>query len=322
MVEINYVTNRILDHGCGSKIHKLIPLIGLVSYLNKLGLNYEFIYSPLSYEGPYGFESNQLNHYYHKPITNLREQYLEVCNRWDNMINYNGKKIMDINPVPWNLELGRYNYEFASSLWGGGWTGVHHREENGEIIKSTLLSLTWPSEFAYKEYINNENVKSMNDGDFDTLIYEETRSIREKIRQDLNIKTTTKDYTDIKIHIRRHDVHDFQNGERFNNNDYFLNVISKLKEKYKSNYKITIHTQRQNFNPTGFEEYDIKYDDETLDNEVWRDFIDSDVLVTSKSSYSHSAGILCDGIVIYDEDDMGMSVRSKNLYNWFKIDDI
>lgn len=322
MIEKKYITNRVLDHGCGSKIHKIIPLIGLVSYLNKLGLDYEFIYSPLSYEGPYGFESNQLNHYYHKPITNLRDQYLEVCGRWDNMFNYNGKKITEINPVPWNTEVGQYNYALSSTYWGGGWSGVHHREENGDVIKSTILFLTWPSEFPYKEYINDDNVKIMNDSEFDSLITSETRNIREKIREYFNIKTTTKDYIDIKIHIRRHDVHNFQNNERFNDNEYFLNVISKLKDKYKSNYKITIHTQRQNFDTSGFEEFDIKYDDETLDNEVWVDLIDSDVLVTSKSSYSHSAGFLCDGIVIYDDDNMGMSGRSKNLYNWFKIDEI
>jgi hypothetical protein len=321
MKEINYITNRLLDHGCGSKIHKLIPLIGLVSYLNKLGLNYEFVYSPLAYDIPYGFEGNQLCHFYHKPITNIIEQYIEVCNRWDTMINYNGKIITDINPNPWNFELGRYNYQLSATYWGGGWFGVHQREENGETIKSTVSFLTWPSEFPYKD-INDEKIKLMTDVEFDSFIYEETVNIKEKIKQDFNIKTTTKDYTDIKIHIRRHDVHDFQNNNRFNSNEYYLNVISKLKEKYKSNYKITIHTQRQNFNPTGFEEFDIKYDDETLDNEVWVDLVDSDVLVTSKSSYSVSAGFLCDGIVIYDEDDMGMSMRCKNLNNWFKIDEI
>jgi hypothetical protein len=262
-----YITNAVLNHGLGSKILKLINLMGLVSLLNKINYKYEFIYTPLSYEGfGVNFHNNHLLEYYHKTPSNRREEYIKICNRWDDMINYKGKKIYDVN-------------------------------------HSDTIFLVHPS-------IHNCT---------DIDVFNETKNIKQKIKNDFNLtKKSKKKYTDIKIHIRRADVDGLLNMDRWLNNDYYLNVIDKLKEKYKLNYKITIYTQRKSFNPNGFEDYDIVYDDETLDNEVWVDLINSDVLVISKSAYSYSSGILCDGLVIYPTDGM----FHPKLNGWKTIDEI
>lgn len=267
MSNTKYISNQILNHGLGSKILKLINLIGMTSLLKKNNYDYEYVYTPLSYEGfGINFYINQLNEYYHKTPINQREEYLKICNAWDNMLNYKGKNIKDVN--------------------------------HSEVT------------FLVHPYLHNLT-------EFD--VFNETRDIRSQIKKDFNILgKKEKNYIDIKIHIRRGDVNGIQHMDRWLSDDYFTNVIEKLKGKYKSNYKITIYTQRNSFNSNKFGDYDVIYDDETLDNEVWLSLIDSDVLVISKSAYSYSAGILCDGLVIYPEEGM----FHPKLKDWKSINDL
>lgn len=255
-----YITNKILNHGLGSRVLKLINIIGYVSYLNKQGHNYEFVYTPFSYEG-FGedFYHNQLHMYYHKSISNHRLEYIELCKRWDDTLKYNGNII-------YNLE----NFNNLTHL-------IHPKFDD-----SFGSSITEEEEFKH---------------------FNETRLIRHKIKKDFNLfPPQKKDYIDIAIHIRRGDVGSHY-PDRWIDDNYYLSVIDKLKEKYKNtNFKITIYTQRKNFNHNLYDEYQISYDDETLDNEIWKKLIFSDVLVLGRSSYSYSAGILCDGLVIYPKD--------------------
>lgn len=256
-----YVTNKILDHGLGSRILKLINVIGYVSYLNKNGGDYEFVYTPFSYEG-FGedFHHNQLHMYYHKLISNQRLEYIELCRRWDDMLKYNGKTI--------------YNLENFNNLI--------------LLIHPQLGDTTYGASITEDQEFERFN---------------ETRLIRNKIKQDFNLNAPKKqDYIDIAVHIRRGDVGPYF-ADRWIDDSYYLEVINKLKEKYNGkNYKITIYTQRRNFNPYFYNGYEISYDDETLDNEIWKKLIFSDVLVLGRSAYSYSAGILCDGLVIYPRD--------------------
>jgi hypothetical protein len=256
-----YITNKILNHGLGSRILKLINVIGYVSYLNKHGGNYEFVYTPFSYEG-FGedFDVNQLYMYYHKPIFDQRLEYIELCKRWDDMLKYNGKTIYDLENFD-NLIL---------------------------LIHPQLGDPTFGASIT-----ENEEFERFN----------ETRLIKNKIKQDFNITNTQKhDYINISVHIRRGDVNPYYT-DRWIDDFYYLEIINKLKEKYNGqNYKITIYTQRNNFNPVPYQGCEISYDDQTLDNEIWKKLIFSDVLVLGRSSYSYSAGILCDGLVIYPRD--------------------
>lgn len=255
-----YITNKILDHGLGSRILKLINVIGYVSYLNKHGGDYEFVYTPFSYEG-FGedFHHNQLHMYYHKPISDQRSEYIELCKRWDNMLKYNGKTIYDLQ-----------NFDNLIFL-------IHPKFDD-----SFGASRTEEEEFER---------------------FNETRLIRNKIKQDFNLNAPEKQgYIDIAVHIRRGDVGPYFT-DRWIDDSYYLEAINRLKEKYSGqNYKITIYTQRRNFNPYFYDGCEISYDDETLDNEIWKKLIFSDVLVLGRSAYSYSAGILCDGLVIYPRD--------------------
>ena len=130
-------------------------------------------------------------------------------------------------------------------------------------------------------------------------------SLRKKDKQN-NIK--------ISIHIRRGDV--IQSfTDRWLPDEYYLNIIKDLEVKYNGNFDLTIYTQRNNFNPDSFVKYKIIYDDESLDYEVWSDLINSDILVIGKSAYSYSAGMLCDGVVVYPEEGMFHPKINSWIYN-------
>ena len=157
-------------------------------------------------------------------------------------------------------------------------------------------------------------------GETELEVFNYTRLIKTKIKNEIFKipKKQKKDFLDIKIHIRRGDVDEKHPDDRWLDDNYYLDVINNLKEKIKDNYKITIYTQRKNFNSELYKDYHTKYDDETLDNEVWLDFINSDILVIGKSAFSYSAGILNDNTVIYPTKGM----FHPKLNNWKTIDEI
>ena len=248
-----YITNKIIDHGIGSRILKIINLMSYVDFLNKKGSDYEFVYTPLNYEGfGQNFTTNQFHLYHYNPVIDSRSEYLLVCDRWENMFNYKGKKITEVDE------------------------------------KDTI--------FLVHPYLNGETEKE---------VFNHTVLMKDIIKSNLNIPINSqKNYLDIKIHIRRGDVGPKNHHDRWLSDEYYLNVIEKLKDKYVDNFKITIHTQRRGFNESKFNGVNIIYDDEMKDNEVWVDLINSDVLVIGKSAFSYSAGILCNGLTIYPSEGM------------------
>jgi len=268
MMKYKYITNKILDHGIGSRILKIINLISYVDYLRNKGFDYEFVYTPLTYEGfGINFNSNQFILYHYKSIENLRDEYLDVCDRWENFLQFSGKLITEVNHT--------------------------------DVI-----------------FLVHPNLS----GETELEVFNHTRLIKTKLKNEIFKlpKKQKKDFLDIKIHIRRGDVSQNHPEDRWLSDEYYLDVINKLKTKINSDYKITIYTQRKNFNNELFKEYDIKYDDKTLDNEVWLDFINSDILVIGKSAFSYSASILNDNTVIYPTNGM----FHPKLNNWKTIDEI
>lgn len=91
------MTNTCLVHGLGSRVAKIIGVMGLVSLLNKKGQNFEFIYTPLSLEHRCNFNHNELFSYYHKPIINKKKEYTELCMKWDEMFDYRGIKLQEVD---------------------------------------------------------------------------------------------------------------------------------------------------------------------------------------------------------------------------------
>ena len=63
--------------------------------------------------------------------------------------------------------------------------------------------------------------------------------------------------------------------------------------------KIKIHSQGDEFNFSNFKGYNIDISLNKPIEETFTDLVNSDILVISKSSFSYTAGLLCDGIVYY-----------------------
>ena len=261
-----YISNEILDHGLGSKILKIINLIGYTLYLKSIGHDVEFVYTPLGYEG-YGknFQLNQLFLYWPHKIKNLRLDYIELCERWESMINYKGLKSYDVNV------------------------------EDIEFLIHPALS-----------------------GETSEIIFNEIRKRKNEIIDLLSLpkKTKEKECVSISIHIRRGDVNKNSHLDRFSDDSYYLEIIDILKKKYEDKCEITIYSQRNGFNISNFKDYNIIFDDESLDNEIWLKLFHSDILVMSKSAFSYSAGMLSNGIVIYED------MFHPKLYDWIYKKDI
>ena len=244
----------------------MLNLYGYVELLKSKGYDYEFIYTPFSYEG-FGkkFHSNQLFMYYHKTINNHREDYIELCKRWDDMLNYSGVNVKQVG----ESELTPYVH--------AGFMGE-------------------------KEYD----------------CFNHTRKIKSLIKEKFNIKTQSPEKKIIGIHMRRGDVTSANHPDRWLSDEYYIQTIELLKNKY-PNHKIKIYTQRRNFNEEMFSNFDIFFDDMMLDNQTWLELINCDVLVIGKSAFSYSAGILCDGLVIYPND--GDMFHPK-LEDWITINEL
>lgn len=154
-------------------------------------------------------------------------------------------------------------------------------------------------------------------------VYKQKNKIKERLSLPPKVK---KDYLDIVIHIRRADVGGpgGSYASRWADDNYYLDILDKIKS-IGIEHKITIYTQRKNFNSTLFSDYDIVYDDETVDSEIWLNMVHSDVLVMGKSSYSQSAGFLSDGLCVYPSDigeHLSVKGRTKVENEWVSSDNI
>ena len=244
----NYITNQIFPHGLGTRIALLINAIAYSKFENK-----EFIFTPFSHQNTAGeFDAN--------PMTR-RIDYLEACNRWDTLLNLDGKLITDI---PDN-ELG------------------------------TVLALCHTS-------IKN----SPPQGHEGYLMINKVRGLRGEIRDEFFKIPPKKEDGKLKVsvHIRRDDIIGMKS--RFIGNGYYIETIGLLEEFLignNSEYELTIYTQRNGFDVSGFEKHKIIYDTDMSDNDVWVNLVNSDIIIASNSAFSTSVGLLTDGVFIHPQVD-------------------
>jgi hypothetical protein len=102
----------------------------------------------------------------------------------------------------------------------------------------------------------------------------------------------------INIHIRRpnrFDIGDYG----YTDDDYYLKIIEEIYKKNNDIKKIKIHSQGDVSNFSKFSKYDIDFKLNSPIEESFADLVFSDILVLSKSSFSYSAGLLCNGEVYY-----------------------
>ena len=105
---------------------------------------------------------------------------------------------------------------------------------------------------------------------------------------------------DIAIHIRRGDVSQVINKNRYTSNDTYNKIIEKLKVKY-PDYNILIFSQGTH---ADFNDLHISKDNLRLNLDIlvtFHSLVSAKVLVMSKSSFAYSAGILNKNTVYYEQ---------------------
>jgi len=118
---------------------------------------------------------------------------------------------------------------------------------------------------------------------------------------------------DIAIHIRRGDVTNEQNKERYTDNAFYIKLIQTLQKKY-PNYTITIFSEGtyEDFKEIGLEEKWFKLNTDIF--ETFHSLVSAKVLIQSFSSFSYCAGILNQNTVYHYD-----SFWHKKLDHWLSI---
>jgi hypothetical protein len=240
---MKYLSNSILKHGLGSKVLKHLVLLGEGLRLMHSGSDIKFVWMPLSKEA-FGidFTYNDLI-CYDAYGRRSREQYIEICDIWDNMLGYKGEK--------------------------------------------------------YKDYMCNDvNLCTFPDVSIDS--YQNTFNYRKEILNLLSLppKVLT-DKIEVAVHIRRGDVNQTTYPDRWISDEKYLEILSVIKNTLGDMCNITIYTQTASFDFKKYTSYNIVYDNQTKDHEVWLKFVHADILVMGKSAYSYSAGLINSGSVVY-----------------------
>jgi hypothetical protein len=128
-------------------------------------------------------------------------------------------------------------------------------------------------------------------------------SLRSKYQQ--NKQPQSRDPFTIALHVRRGDVttNDKKHAGRFTPNAAFIRTLERLKEAVAarvSGARILLFSQGDS---AIFEEFaragcDLRLDDSAI--ATHRQLAEADILVMSKSAFSYTAGVLSDGIALYD----------------------
>jgi hypothetical protein len=270
-----YITNGTTQDGFGARMHRVINTIAFVYYLReKYNINIEYVHTPFAFEG-FGenFSTGEINrgrtyiNEYGDPYNEVsRDGYLNRAKLWDNMLDYNGNKITDIDIN--NLEIID-TLDFDKSRL--------YRDMSADYTKNKLYFI---------KYLHNE----FSNGSLDTNIidkyYFEIKNKFNFIKPNIN--------NDVILHIRRKDAIGME--ERYIDDEYYLDILKKLDT---TKYNITIHTQRQGFNSSKFLDWTVIYDDEEEDFDLFVKMVSAKILVVGKSSFSISAAFLNQNTVIY-----------------------
>lgn len=132
-------------------------------------------------------------------------------------------------------------------------------------------------------------------------------------------KKENRDYLHIGIHIRRGDVSNIKNSNRFLPNDYYLNILKQIKKITDHNLKIDIFSEKNSCESfdiftKNFSNCHIHLDTNLKD--CWKTLINSDILIMSKGSFSFIPAIYNQNIVIYNK---GLSWQDRiSLESWIK----
>ena len=275
---IIYITNGVTQDGFGARMHRAINTMAFTFFIrDTYDINVEYVHTPFSYEG-FGEDFSlhekgrefACKHPHGNPYDEInRDGYLKRAFLWDEHMNYVGKTIndSDINDLQVidAMDFGK------KSLFN---------DISNRNIKNKLYII---------KYLQNE----FNSGHFDINMVDKYYSeIRNRFMFDLN-----EDNNEIILQIRRKDAMDF--GDiRYIGDEYYLDILKEL-EPYKKQYNISVRTQRSNFDFTKYVGWNIIYDDEEEDYDLFKKMVVSKVLVVGKTSFSVAAAFLNKNIIVY-----------------------
>ena len=121
------------------------------------------------------------------------------------------------------------------------------------------------------------------------------------------------DPIDIAIHIRRGDVSKVKNKNRYTDNDYYIKLIEKLKNRYPI-FTITVFSEGEykDFNNLGLEESCFRLSADIF--ETFHSLVCSKILIQSFSSFSYCAGIINHNVVYHYD-----NFHHKKLDHWLSL---
>lgn len=269
------ITNGLTQDGFGARLQRVLNVMALTYDLNEeFNCNLEYVHTPFSYEGfgedfSMGENDREIGDNKEPYDEISREGYLKRANLWDNFLGYKGKIISEIK-----LE----NYDIT---------------DNFDFYLTNLMQNVKNKTTDNKIFVLKYLQKQLNFGYIDFNIIDKHR---DKILKNFSIIPENNN-NEIIVHIRRKDAI-FYGNDRFLSDEYYLEILEKLKP-FSQNYKVTIHTQRKNFDYTKYQDWDVCYDDEIEDFELFNKMINCRVLIVGKSSFSITAAMLNNNIIVY-----------------------
>lgn len=269
-----YITNGITQDGFGARLQRALHAMAFTLHLrDTLNINVEYIHTPFTYEGfgenyRMGEQARAVGDNKEPYDEISREGYLKRAKLWDEMIAYNGIKITDIN-------LDKFNII----------------DSTGKSVKNKIKEQTSNTLFIVK-YLQKDFNKNEIDFNIITKYYDE-------ISEKLGFIDKNEKNNDFILHIRRKDAILYRDV-RFLEDEYYLDIL-KLIEPIKDKYNVSIHTQYKNFNKNRYSGWEITYDNEEEDYDLFKTMVNAKVLIMGKSSFSLTAGMLNQNIVIYPQ---------------------
>lgn len=168
-----------------------------------------------------------------------------------------------------------------------------------------------------EELMNIKIYKSINDIDtkpIDTNIFQmigyfdnnidkitpQLKEVKDDFWQNKDKNVFNNDFFNIAVHIRRFNKHDIRIEGSDTPNEYYLNKMNNLRQKYKDK-KLLFHIYSQG-NIEDFIKYNandtiLKINMNLFD--TFKEMVGADALIMSKSSFSYTAAILSDGDIYY-----------------------
>ena len=269
--DMGYLTNGTTQDGFGARTQRAINAMALSFYLiDKFNADLEYVHTPLAIEcfGEDFRTGEKARAHCGRAGIVTREGYIEQATLWDNRLCYSGKTLKDIDP-----------------------TGLHIIDTL-DYDKSVLYNDIKRGETDNKLYVVKYLHKEFGDRSIDTNIID---TYYQDIINSFGFTPVLRD-NNIEIHIRRSDANPMRS--RFLDDKYYLEILQSLIP-YRDKYEITIHTQRQGFKAKRYSGWDIIYDDEENDFDLFIKMACAKYLVVGKSSFSIAAAFLNPNTIIY-----------------------